>query len=84
MEQKFCQSCAMPMEGEAVHGTNADGTKNEDYCTYCYQGGAFTGEMTMQEMIDFCVPHMVEGGHTENEARAMMDQVFPQLKRWAK
>jgi hypothetical protein len=27
--QKFCQSCAMPMTDE-LFGTNADGSKNED------------------------------------------------------
>ena len=30
MEQKFCQSCGMPLT-EEVLGTNADGSKNEDY-----------------------------------------------------
>ena len=31
MEQKFCQSCGMPLTNEVL-GTNADGSKNEDYC----------------------------------------------------
>ncbi len=83
MKQQFCQSCAMPMEGDAMYGTNADGSKSEDYCSYCYQNGAFTGEMTMQEMMDVCLPHMVEAGHTEADARDMMAQSFPKLKRWA-
>ena len=43
----FCQSCAMPLNPEVL-GTNADGSKNEDYCTYCYQNGAFASECTMQ------------------------------------
>ena len=42
MEQKFCQSCGMPMTTE-IYGTNADGTLNEDYCMYCYKDGAFVG-----------------------------------------
>ncbi|MDL2219021.1 zinc ribbon domain-containing protein [Ruminococcaceae bacterium OttesenSCG-928-O06] len=81
-ERVFCQSCAMPLDEEALHGTNADGTKNEDYCTYCYQNGAFTTEVTMQEMMDECLPHMVEGGMPEADAKAMMEEVFPHLKRW--
>jgi len=32
MEQKFCQSCGMPLTSEVL-GTNADGSKNEDYNT---------------------------------------------------
>jgi hypothetical protein len=28
--QKFCQSCAMPLSDNQLFGTNADGTINED------------------------------------------------------
>ena len=52
MEQTFCQSCGMPLE-EKLLGTNADGSKNEEYCIYCYKDGAFTGDFTMEEMADF-------------------------------
>ncbi|KAA6319565.1 hypothetical protein EZS27_030556 [termite gut metagenome] len=31
MEQKFCQSCAMPLTDAALIGTNVDGSTNEDY-----------------------------------------------------
>ncbi|MBP5483845.1 MAG: transcriptional regulator, partial [Bacteroidales bacterium] len=33
MELKFCQSCGMPLTAE-MKGTNADGSKSEDYCIY--------------------------------------------------
>jgi len=82
---KFCQSCGMPMEGSPeLYATNADSTKNEDYCIYCYKDGQFTSEMTLQEMIDFCVPHVVSGnpGMTEEAARQMMNGFMPTLKRW--
>ena len=39
METKFCQSCGMPLTPEIL-GTNADGSKNEEYCIYCYKDGA--------------------------------------------
>ena len=39
-EMKFCQSCGMPLTDEVL-GTNADGSKNEDYCMYCYKDGKF-------------------------------------------
>ncbi len=32
MEQKFCQSCGMPLSPEVL-GTEKDGSKNEEYCT---------------------------------------------------
>ena len=37
--QKICQSCAMPMSDDSLYGTNADGSKNSDYCIYCYKDG---------------------------------------------
>lgn len=85
MEQRICQSCAMPLQ-PSDYGTNKDGTPNETYCKYCYENGAFTGETTLQEMIDLCVPHMAtpESGLSAEEARAMMEKVLPQLERWKK
>ncbi len=50
---KFCQSCGMPLT-EDVLGTNADGSKNEDYCMYCYRDGKFLQDCTMEEMIEHC------------------------------
>lgn len=81
---KFCQSCAMPMTDEDF-GTEKDGSKSEEYCKYCYQNGEFTSDITMEEMIDFCVPKTAEAtGMSEEEARKMSEEFFPQLKRWMK
>ena len=82
METKLCQSCAMPMADESVLGTEKDGSKSADYCSYCYENGAFTYEASMEEMIDQCVPHMVGEVYTEESARAMMEKTLPELKRW--
>lgn len=38
----FCQSCGMPLQKEEDYGSNDGGSKNTDYCTYCYQKGNFT------------------------------------------
>ena len=85
MEERYCQSCAMPMGAtDEMYGTNADGSKNGDYCQYCFENGVFTLDCTMNEMIEFCVPHMAtaNSGMSENEARKMMNEFFPSLKRW--
>lgn len=87
MNEKYCECCGMPMGGtDELYGTNADGRKSKDYCKYCYENGAFTSDCTMDEMIEFCVPHMVEGntGMTQETARNMMKEFFPTLKRWKK
>lgn len=81
-DMKFCHSCAMPMT-EELYGSNKDGSKNEDYCIYCYENGEFTADISMEEMIDFCVPKTVENTDMdEKTARKMLNEAFPQLKRW--
>jgi len=85
MEDKYCQSCGMPMGNtNELYGSEKDGTKSTDYCMYCYQNGEFTAECTMEQMMDFCVQPMVENspGMTETGAREIMKDVFPMLKRW--
>ena len=87
MKQKFCQSCGMPLT-EDVLGTNADGSKNEDYCMYCYKDGKFLQECTMEEMIEHCAQFVnavnegLEKPITKEEYIGMMKSYFPQLKRW--
>lgn len=81
-DQKFCQSCGMPMEG-AQYGTESDGSNSADYCSYCYEDGKFCVNVTMEQMIDFCAKPMVDAtGMTVVEAKAQMAAFFPQLKRW--
>lgn len=78
-----CQSCGMPMKIESDFGTNADKTKNEKYCTYCYQNGVFTSpDITMEEMIQGCIGIMVKYGMPEEQAKQQMTTLIPTLKRW--
>lgn len=80
----------MPLTDEKTFGTNADGSRNEDYCAYCYKDGAFTSDVTMDQMIEFCLQFLdqmnEQGGWnlTPDQAREQMRQYFPQLKRWKK
>lgn len=89
MEQKICQCCAMPID-ESTFGTEADGSKNQDYCLYCYKNGHCTKDCTMDEMIELNLKYLDEFNkdsevkYTIDEARATMKEFFPQLKRWKK
>ncbi|MEK6646766.1 MAG: zinc ribbon domain-containing protein [Candidatus Firestonebacteria bacterium] len=80
----FCQSCSMPMVKAEDFGTNADGTKNQDYCHFCYANGSFLGpNMTMEQMIDMCAKIMVEKQiMSEEQAKETLKKVMPNLKRW--
>lgn len=87
MNEKFCQCCGMPMDdNNEMYGTNADGSKNVDYCKYCLDNGTFTFNGTMEEMIEICIPHVLTANPktNEEEARKMMLEWFPTLKRWQK
>ncbi len=81
MEKKICQSCAMPMDPDD-YGTNKDGSPNDTYCRYCYEGGTFTDDGTLETMIDTCVKHMTESGVPEQDARAYLNRTLPGLARW--
>ena len=96
---KICQSCGMPLTDDVL-GTNADGSKNEDYCMYCYRDGKFLQECTMDEMIEHCAQFFAEQSGkaervgavneglpspiTKEEYIGQMKMYFPQLKRWRK
>jgi len=82
----ICQSCAMPIEQDEMKGTNADGSKSNEYCNYCYQNGKFTSEATMEEMIEICIPPTIKVGvyKDEKSARDSMLAFFPSLNRWKK
>jgi len=87
-EMIFCQSCGVPLENEEMKGMNADGSKSDDYCAYCYQNGAFTHDMSMDEMIEINLKYLDEWNKnsgqnlTVEEARKELKIFMPSLKRW--
>lgn len=85
MEKLYCQSCGMPMgDTKDLYGTEADGSKSNDYCQYCYTQGAFTVNCSMEEMIETCIAPMVAANDHMSEAEASegMRVWFQTLKRW--
>ena len=77
----------MPLSEEML-GTNADGSKNEDYCQYCYKDGEFLQQVTMDEMIEHCAQFVDEVNKnmpvpmTREEYIGQLTVYFPRLKRW--
>lgn len=86
-EMKFCQSCGMPLSNEVL-GTNADGSKSDEYCIYCYKDGAFTGNFTMEEMAEYCSMFVEEYNKNTGknltccEYKQELLKFYPTLKRW--
>ena len=84
---KICQSCCMPLnEAEAV-GTEADGTKCQDYCVYCYKDGEFTQpDSTLEMMLNISAKIWAEKDPniTVKEAKKQLQKKMPTLKRRCK
>jgi len=81
-EMNYCQSCAMPLVNTDDYGTNIDGTKNIEYCKYCYQNGHFIEpEITVREMITKTTEVMKEM-HIPAEQIEETRKFIPMLKRW--
>lgn len=74
---KICRSCGMPMQKEQC-GTNGDGSKSNQYCRCCCQGGNSAGNSTMEEMAKFCARFEAEGGRAKalEKAEKMLLEYF--------
>jgi hypothetical protein len=81
-QNKFCQSCSMPMSKDPKGGsTNADGSINTLYCSYCYQNGAFIFEGTVEEFQEMCRQKMIESGQSKFLAW-LLTRGMKRLPRW--
>ena len=79
-QKLICQCCGMPLE-DAIIGKDKDGTPNESYCKWCYADGTYTYS-EMDELINVCIPHMVNESFSEEQARTYMKQILPKLDYW--
>lgn len=73
-----CQCCGMPLS-DLVISEEPDGTRNAEYCKWCYSDGKFT-YTDLDALIDVCVTHMPEIDPAE--ARAYLEALLPTLNYW--
>ena len=76
-----CQSCGMPLNDDIL-AKNTDGSFNEQYCMWCWDGEGFAQDCTMEEMVEQCLPHMPLGRTDPEACRAYMRSLLPTLGRW--
>ena len=80
--ETFCQSCSMPMDGSDLWGTEADGSKNPEYCKYCYSNGAFTHPgITLEEMKKHMM-QIMDGQNIPADIVEAAIKRLPLLERW--
>ncbi len=83
MPEHYCQSCGMMFTASDQYGHEVDGSETKDYCRWCYEGGKYTYETTMDDMIEECAPRMAEAmGWTVDESASLLGAVLPTLERW--
>jgi len=85
MQEKFCESCGMPMgETDEMYGTESNGSKSADYCKGCYDKGVFTNpNITLEEQIEAVAAVMVNDfGFSPEDAKEQCKEGIPTLKRW--
>lgn len=82
--EPVCQCCGTPFSVPNMpFGTDADGNENTDYCSWCYENGAFTSS-GLDELIERNVPYLCAAtNYTPEEAVSFMGAVMPTLKRWS-
>ena len=85
MRNTFCQSCGMPMKKDPEGGgTEQDGRRSAEYCSYCYQDGAFTSPEidSPEKMQAFCIGKLREMG-TPGFLAWLYTRSIPRLRRWS-
>jgi hypothetical protein len=74
----------MPLQKPEDFGTDPLGYRVNDYCRHCFSNGVFTEpDVTMPAMLERCVAIMAQQGMMPApQARALLTEVLPRLKRW--
>jgi putative zinc ribbon protein len=74
----------MPLGKPEDFGTDQAGYRVNDFCRHCFANGEFTEpEISMTAMLDRCVAIMNQQGiMPAAQARALLAEVLPRLKRW--
>lgn len=78
-----CQCCGMPLETEDMVSQETDGSRNGEYCKWCYAGGEFTYP-DMESLKRFLVSSMSGEAFPPEQAEAYFSQRLPTLRHWQK
>ena len=82
----ICQSCGMPLAKDEDKGSNSDGSKNGEYCRFCYKNGAFSDpDFTVYDMAQHvCQVITAKDAIPEAKALIIAKDKLSSLKRWLK
>jgi hypothetical protein len=81
----MCQSCGMPLKKDPIGGgTNADGSKSTEYCSYCFKDGNFVDNETDVKVYQKRVMDIMTSKGFWKPVSWLMTRGIPNLKRWKK
>jgi len=80
---KRCESCGMPLNKDPKGGgSEADGSKSTQYCSICYENGAFVHpDVSAQEFQSNCLDALAQKGMPRIMAW-LFTRGIPNLPRW--
>lgn len=81
-QQLICQCCGMPLDDVTI-SREPDGTRNENYCKWCYTDGKFVYS-SIEELTDFLAEHMANAAYPPEQVRAYLAEHLPKLDHWKK
>lgn len=80
--QLICQCCGMPLNEDRFIAREPDGSYNEEYCKWCYDGGQFAYP-TRESLLEYLLGHMPNPDHLDDKTRrAQFDAWLSQLGHW--
>lgn len=80
----YCQSCGMPMSMDANGGgTNADGSASSEYCSRCWQNGAYVDPNLTLEKLQTQVDGYYRQQGASDEERTDGVAWVANLSRWS-
>ena len=82
MSHRLCQSCGMPMSQDPRGGgTNKDGSKSNEYCSYCYRNGTWMMDLTVDQMQERVGGLLKKTGISQSIQKVAVAGI-PKLRRW--
>lgn len=88
MNNKYCQSCAMPLTQKNIdnRGTESDNSKSLEYCNMCYTSGKFIApDITYEQMLDKGIKG-IESSNQNKVVKWIMRKSYPgmlkKVNRW--
>lgn len=83
MARQICQSCGMPLKKDTDKGTEADGSRSQKYCQFCYKKGEFTWkDATAEQMRTYCMGILTKDRHWPSFLARLATNGIPKLERW--